>query len=187
MSLSSERKECHKCGPSYEPVNIEYVDCDGNTIQKYFLPGEMDSFCVDRMIVNPNRFCKPTGIPFLDRNECPKDYMKKLNCQCVEVIISESDLYDANNNNNNDGLLNGHTITNINGKIFLTVFECGNDSNPSGIRVFDSPGTYKICIFSIEEVNNSSLFYYKNDIMLTANNSSYIISDSSCISDGDCI
>jgi hypothetical protein len=186
MSLTSERKECHKCGPSYEPVNIEYVNCDGNNVQRYFAPGEMDSFCIDRMVTNPNRFCKPLGVLFSDENECPKQDMKKLKCQCVEVTISESDLHDANNNSI-DGLLNGHTVTNVDGKVFLTVFECGNESNPSSIRVFDSSGIYNICVFSIENVNNSSLFYFKNDSLLTANNSSYVVSDNSCMSDNDCV
>jgi hypothetical protein len=137
------------------------------------------------MVDNPGGFCTPTGVSCFDCVPCPEFNPQELPCQCVTVTITQQDLDDATGNNS-EVILNGHTVNSPNGKVILTVFECGNKVYPSDIREFSTAGTFKICIYSIEDYQGSSLFIFQNDTAQIATSSSYQVTGTPCTTDGDC-
>ena len=184
-SPSTIAVQCYNCGPSYESVNIVYVNCSGQTIERGFAPGQTDTLCVDEMIDNPGGFCTPTGVSCFDCVPCPEYNPQELPCQCVNVTITQQDLNNANGNTQ-DGTINGHIVNSPDGKVVLTVYECSDGTYPSDIRVFDTAGTFNICIYSIEYFLGASLFIFQNDTPQIAT-SSYQVTGNPCTLDGDCI
>jgi hypothetical protein len=176
--------ECYNIGPSYTGGWVGYVPCTGGTTEQYFAPGETGTLCIDTLLYDPNGIATPTGVPCYDCTPCPPYNPQPLACQCYEITITQEDIQNATDNNN-DIIINGVYFPSKNGQVFFKYYDCGVGYEQTATS-FNSPGTYNVCILTVDEQpGNPALFYFQNDIVQTGT-SSYINSGKPCESNVDC-